>query len=61
VNEKDQRRFSFIENLISKEIPRMTLPEEFGEGPVYSPTTKRPSSKGNNRNGKKKVWIKRKV
>jgi ATP-dependent RNA helicase RhlE len=61
VNEKDQRRFSFIENLISKEIPRMTLPEELGEGPVYSPTTKRSSPKGNNRNGKKKVWVKRKV
>jgi superfamily II DNA/RNA helicase len=61
VNEKDQRRFSFIENLISKEIPRMILPEELGEGPVYSPTTKRPSSKGKNRNGKRKVFLKRKV
>lgn len=59
VNEKDQRRFSFIENLISKEIPRMTLPEELGEAPVYSPTTKRPSSGGNNKNRKKKVWVKR--
>jgi superfamily II DNA/RNA helicase len=61
VNEKDQRRFSFIENLIGKEIPRMTLPDELGEGPVYSPATKRPSTGGNNRNGKKKVWVKRKA
>ena len=61
VNEKDQRRFSFIENLIGKEIPRMTLPTELGEGPVYSPTTRRPSTGGNNRNGKKKVWVKRKA
>lgn len=61
VNEKDQKRFSFIENLISKEIPRMTLPEELGEGPVYNPQAKRPSSGGNNKNRKKKVWIKRKV
>lgn len=62
VNEKDQRKFSFIENLIGKEIPRMTLPEDFGEGPVYSPGMKRPSSGGNQRNGrnKKKVWINRK-
>lgn len=62
VNEKDQRKFSFIENLIGKEIPRMTLPEDFGEGPVYSPGIKRPSSGGNQRNGrnKKKVWVNRK-
>lgn len=61
VNEKDQKRFSFIENLISKEIPRMTLPEELGEGPVYNPQAKRPSSGGNNKNRNKKVWVKRKV
>ncbi|MDP2415277.1 DEAD/DEAH box helicase [Daejeonella sp.] len=62
VNEKDQRKFSFIENLIGKEIPRMTLPEELGEEPVYSPGMKRPSSGGNHRNGrnKKKVWVNRK-
>lgn len=61
VNEKDQRKFSFIENLIGKEIPRMTLPEELGEGPVYSPGVRRPSSGGNSRNGrnKKKVWVKK--
>lgn len=61
VNEKDQKRFSFIENLISKEIPRMTLPEELGEGPIYNPQAKRPSSGGNNKNRKKKNWVKRKV
>ena len=62
VNEKDQRKFSFIENLIGKEIPRMTLSEDFGEGPVYSPGIKRPSSGGNQRNGRnnKKVWVNRK-
>lgn len=59
VNEKDQRKFSFIENLIGKEIPRMTLPEELSEGPVYSPGMKRPSAGGNHRN-KKKVWVNRK-
>jgi superfamily II DNA/RNA helicase len=62
VNERDQRKFSFIENLIGKEIPRMTLPEEVGEGPVYSPGLKRPSSGGNQKNNrnKKKVWVNRK-
>lgn len=61
VNEKDQRKFSFIENLIGKEIPRMPLPEELGEAPVYNPGLRRPSGGGNSRNGrnKKKVWVKR--
>jgi superfamily II DNA/RNA helicase len=35
VNEKDQRRFSDIENFLEKEIPRMDLPEEMGAGPEY--------------------------
>jgi superfamily II DNA/RNA helicase len=62
VNEKDQRKFSFIENLIGREIPRMALPEELGEGPVYSPAVRRSSGGGNPRNGrnKKKVWVNRK-
>jgi hypothetical protein len=40
----------------------MTLPEEVGEGPVYSPGLKRPSSGGNQKNNrnKKKVWVNRK-
>jgi superfamily II DNA/RNA helicase len=60
VNEKDQRRFSFIENLIGREIPRISLPAELGEGPAYNPAVKRPSGSGNRRNGnKKKVWVKR--
>lgn len=59
VNEKDQKRFSFIENLIGREIPRIPLPEELGEGPIYNPAAKRPSGSGNRRNGnKKKVWVK---
>lgn len=60
VNEKDQRRFSFIENLIGREIPRIPLPEEIGEGPAYNPTVRRPTGSGNRRNGnKKKTWVKR--
>jgi superfamily II DNA/RNA helicase len=61
VNERDQRKFSYIETLIAKEIPRMTLPEEFGDGPVYNPTMRRSSGpKNNNRNGRtKKPWPKK--
>lgn len=41
VNEHDQRRFQSIENLIGLAIPKMTLPAELGEGPAYTPQTKR--------------------
>jgi ATP-dependent RNA helicase RhlE len=59
VNEKDQRRFSHIEGLIGREIQRVTLPEELGEGPLYEPEVKRknPFKKNNN----KKPWVKRKA
>ncbi len=61
VNEKDQRKFSFIETLIAKEIPRMPLPEELGDGPAYNPTLRRASGpRNNNRNGRtKKPWQKK--
>jgi superfamily II DNA/RNA helicase len=41
VNELDQKRFSGIENLIGSEIPKLALPEFLGEGPAYTPQTKR--------------------
>ncbi|QOI96909.1 MAG: DEAD/DEAH box helicase [Flammeovirgaceae bacterium] len=41
VNERDQRRFRSIENLIGYPIPKMPLPAELGEGPAYAPQTKR--------------------
>ena len=34
INEKDQHKFSRIEKLIGKEIPKLPLPPEIGEGPV---------------------------
>lgn len=40
INEKDQRRFFSIESLIGREIPKMKLPVELGEGPAYNPQTK---------------------
>ncbi len=55
INEKDQRKFARIESLIGKEIPKIALPVEFGEAPVYNPK----SSSGNKkRNFKKKAFKK---
>jgi superfamily II DNA/RNA helicase len=36
VNKEDMYKFSKIEQLIGDEIPRMALPKELGEGPVYN-------------------------
>jgi ATP-dependent RNA helicase RhlE len=58
VNEKDQRRLSYIEKLIEKEVPKIPLPEGFDEGPAYQPNLKRPDERrsggGGNRGGKGK-------
>lgn len=56
VNEKDQRKFSFIENLIGRQIDRVSLPEELGEGPAYQPEVKRkPNNKRRKFKPKKKA------
>ncbi len=39
------RRFSSIENLIGKEVTKITLPEEIGAGPLYQPDMKREKPK----------------
>lgn len=41
VNEDDQPKFKKIEDLIGNEIKKLPLPESLGEGPEYSPSTKR--------------------
>ncbi len=52
VSEKDQDRFGMIEQFLEKEIEKMPLPEELGEGPAYEPKLKgkggRRRSNGNN-------------
>lgn len=54
VNERDQRKFFNIENLIGKEVPKLPLPEELGEGPAYHPEIRRKSEfKGQKKWGKK--------
>jgi ATP-dependent RNA helicase RhlE len=41
INERDQKRFQSIENLIGTEIPKLSLPEWLGQGPAYNPQEKR--------------------
>ncbi|MGI9542875.1 MAG: helicase-related protein, partial [Cyclobacteriaceae bacterium] len=47
INEKDQQKFSRIEQLIGKEVSKAKLPEHLGEGPAYRP-------KKFSRNGRKR-------
>jgi superfamily II DNA/RNA helicase len=41
INEKDQRKFLSIENLIGDTIEKLPIPASIGEGPVYEPQVKR--------------------
>jgi superfamily II DNA/RNA helicase len=47
VNEKEQFRFSKIEELLGKPVPKAALPPELGTGPAYDPQKNR--RLGNNR------------
>jgi superfamily II DNA/RNA helicase len=40
INERDQRRFFSIENLIGANIPKLELPNSIGPGPDYRPEEK---------------------
>jgi superfamily II DNA/RNA helicase len=37
INQKDQGKFSRIEDLMGMEVPKLPLPAELGEGPKYDP------------------------
>ncbi|MEN7547419.1 DEAD/DEAH box helicase [Rapidithrix thailandica] len=54
INEKDQRKFYQIENMMGKEVPKLALPEGLGKGPEYNPVRK------NSSKGKRKPWNKKK-
>ena len=41
VNEKEQKKFSEIEELLGKPIEKGEIPERFGPTPIYAPLTKR--------------------
>lgn len=50
VNEKDMRRFGFIEKLIGREIEKLPLPEELGPAPEYKVSEKRKSNNSSRKN-----------
>lgn len=56
INQKDQRRFFSIENLIGAEVPKLPLPAFLGEAPLYQPEVKehRPFNGFKKNNGFKK-------
>jgi len=54
INDKDQRRFSQIEQLIGYEIEKLALPEGFAEAPVYNPAKKIVRNKNSNKSGSQK-------
>lgn len=45
VNEKDRQKFSRVERLIGKEITKLPLPAELGEGPIFNGESKRPEKR----------------
>jgi ATP-dependent RNA helicase RhlE len=49
INEKDQRRFASIEQLIEKTIEKLPMPSHIGTGPEYKPEANR-SNEFNRRN-----------
>lgn len=60
INVKDQHKFFKIESLIGKDIPKLPLPESFGEAPIYQPEVKEKKDFVNSKpGGKKKVWKKK--
>jgi ATP-dependent RNA helicase RhlE len=44
INERDQRKFYSIENLIGQSITKMPLPPHVGEGPAYTPAERKNKS-----------------
>ncbi|MEI8280144.1 MAG: DEAD/DEAH box helicase [Bacteroidota bacterium] len=58
ITDKDQHKFAKIEQLIGKEVPKLTLPEGMGDVPTYNPAAKPKFTGGKKRNwqggGKKK-------
>ncbi len=43
VSEREQRKFATIEKLLGKPVPKVAVPDQFGEAPVYNPNASRPS------------------
>jgi ATP-dependent RNA helicase RhlE len=60
VNEKDQHKFSRVEKLIGKEITRLPLPAELGEGPSMTGSSGKPKRRFSNNRNRRKMNGKRK-
>jgi ATP-dependent RNA helicase RhlE len=54
ISDNDQYKFLQIENLIGREIEKLTIPIEIGEGPVYEPEKKPKHTKSFSSNSKSK-------
>jgi superfamily II DNA/RNA helicase len=52
VNENDMYKFARIEKQLDMTITKAKLPGHIGEGPVYNPTNKGKSFKGQNKNNR---------
>jgi superfamily II DNA/RNA helicase len=59
INDKDQRDFLKIEELIKKTIEKLPNPSEIGDGPEYKPSAQKPHFKRHNNNNKKKKFFKK--
>lgn len=51
ISEKEQNKFSTIEQLIGNEVPKVPVPEQFGPAPAYNPKTRRSGGGGGGRGG----------
>ena len=53
VSNEDFSRLARIERLLEKEVPKLDVPAEFGESPVFAKSGRRGSGLRNGRNNKK--------
>ena len=60
INDKDQKKFADIEELIEREIPKLSLPAGMGDAPVYQPNKRVSSGMAGGGNFKKKPYHQKK-
>jgi ATP-dependent RNA helicase RhlE len=60
INDKDQRKFADIEDLIEREIPKLSLPADMGDAPAYQPHKRVSSGMAGKGNFKKKPYHQKK-
>lgn len=59
VNEEEQIKFKYIEELIEKDVEKIVLPESVGTGPIYNPTLKRSKKSVSKSKGKQGFFKKK--